>query len=123
MISIPEKKPYLILETGLKGSTGITLQFNYEGNKIYSNDPSNSFTRFEKKGEKFIFKKYHRDFDWEKQCRKTLGELGFFSDDDINFFPGFNKHKRKNELYSILEIVNSNYAEIIDSGFILTFKT
>ena len=116
------KRLFLILETGLKGNTGLTLQFNYQGNKIYSNEPSNSFTLFEKKGENFIFKKYYRDFDWEKQCRKTLEDLGFFSDDDINFFPGSAGTKRKDELYSLVETVNSNYSEIIDSGFVLTSR-
>jgi SNF2 family DNA or RNA helicase len=118
----PEKVALLELETGLKGNTGLTLKYNYQGNKIYSNEPSNSFTSFEKKGENFIFRKYYRDFKWEKQCRETLGELGFFSDDDINFFPVSSNSKRKDELYGILELVNSNYSEIIGSGFVLTSR-
>lgn len=118
----PRKEAHLLLETGLKGCTGLTLQFSYENNKIYSNDLSNSFTQFEKKGENYIFRKYHRDFDWEKQRLQTLSELGFFSDDDINFFPASTNIKRKNELYSILEVVNSNYDEIISSGFSLTSR-
>jgi SNF2 family DNA or RNA helicase len=115
----PEKEAILELETGLKGITGLTLKYNYHNNKIYSNEPSNSFTLFEKKGESFIFRKYHRDFNWENQCRKILGELGFFSDDDINFYPVSLNSKRKDELYSILEIVNSNYSEITGAGFVL----
>ena len=118
----PEKEALLELETGLKGNPGLTLKYNYQGNKIYSNEPSNSFTLFEKEGENFIFRKYYRDFKWEKQCRETLGELGFFSDDDINFFPVSSNSKRKDELYEILELVNSNYSEITDSGFVLTSK-
>lgn len=118
----PRKEAHLLLETGLKGSTGLTLQFSYEGNKIYSNDSSTTFTRFEKKGENFTFKKYHRDYDWEKERLQTLSELGFFSDDDINFFPVSTSVKRKNELYSMLELVNSNYDEIIATGFNLTSR-
>lgn len=118
----PEKEALLLLEIGLKGNPVLILKYNYPKNKIYSNDPSTSFTLFEKKGENFIFRKFHRDFDWEKKCRESLGELGFFSDDDINFFPVSSNSKRKNELYTILEIVNSNYSEIIDYGFVLISK-
>lgn len=118
----PEKEALLELETGLKGNPVMILKYNYPKNKIYSNDLSTSFTLFEKKGDNFIFRKYHRDFDWEKKCRESLGELGFFSDDDINFYPVASNSKRKNELYTILEIVNSNYSEITDYGFVLTSK-
>jgi SNF2 family DNA or RNA helicase len=118
----PDKEAHLELETGLKGNTGLALKYNYQGNKIYSNERSNSFTLFEKKGENFIFRKYYRDFNWEKQCRQRLGELGFFSEDDINFYPASSNSKRKEELYGMLELVNSNFSEITGSGFILTSR-
>ncbi|MGD0755301.1 MAG: DEAD/DEAH box helicase [Bacteroidales bacterium] len=119
---IPEKEALLDLETGLSGKTGLTLRYNYQGNTIYANEPSGSFTSFEKNGENFVFRKYYRDFKWEKQCRETLGELGFFSDDDINFYPASSDNKRKDELYGILEFINSAYSEIKGLGFILTSK-
>ena len=119
---IPEKEALLEIEIGIKGNPWLTLKYNYQGNKFYSNEPSGSFTLFEKKGENFIFKKYYRDFKWEKECRRTLGELGFFSDDEIIFFPVSSDSKRKDELYSILELINSNYAEITGSGFVLTSR-
>ncbi|MDO9340719.1 MAG: hypothetical protein Q7T72_09385, partial [Bacteroidales bacterium] len=118
----PEKEAILELETGMKGNPVLILKYNYQGNKIYANDLSNSFTSFEKEGENFIFRKYHRDFDWEKQCRDTLGELGFFSDDDINFFSVSTDCKRKDELYAMIETVNRNYSEITNSGFVLTSR-
>ena len=115
----PEKEAILELETGLKGNTVLILRYNYQGNKIYANELSNSFTLFEKKGDNFIFRKYHRDFGWERQCRDTLGELSFFSDDDISFSPVSTNNNRKDELYTMMEAVNRSYSEIIDSGFIL----
>jgi hypothetical protein len=118
----PVRKAILILETGLKGSTGLTLQFDYQGNKIYSNESSDSFTLFEKKGENFTFNKFERDYDWEKKCRKTLEDFGFYSEDEINFFPGSINTKRKDELYSTLEIINRNHTEIIESGFVLSSR-
>jgi SNF2 family DNA or RNA helicase len=119
---IPVKKALLELETGLKGAPGLTLRYNYQGKSIYANEQSGSFTQFEKKGENFIFKKYYRDFSWELQCRQTLGELGFFSDDEINFFPVSSNSRRKDEVYTILEVINTNYSEIIGSGFELTSR-
>jgi SNF2 family DNA or RNA helicase len=118
----PSREAILTLETGLKGNTGLTLQFNYHGSKIYSNDPATSFTLFEKKGDHFIFKKFHRDFDWENERLKVLGDLGYFSDDEIHFAPVSSGIKRKDELYSIIEVVNGNYSEIIASGFILNSR-
>jgi len=118
----PEKEALLNLETGLKGNPVLILRYSYEGNKIFSTESLSSFTFFEKKGKDFIFRKCQRDFAWEKQCRETLGELGFFSDDDINFFPVSPISKRKDELYAILEIINTNYADIQSAGFILTSR-
>jgi superfamily II DNA or RNA helicase len=118
----PEKESILELETGLKGTPGITLKYSYQGNKIYANESSVSFTIFEKNGENFTFRKYYRDFDWEKKCRETLGELGFFSDDDINFYPVSTNNKPGDDLYAIIEVINSNYSEITNSGFVLTSR-
>jgi len=111
------KTACLTIEIGLKGNPVLILSFIYEGNKIYSNEIQNSFTFFEKKGEDYFYRKCHRDFNWEKQCRETLGELGFFSDDDLSFIPAFPNNRRKDELYSFLEIVNSAYSDITRSGF------
>jgi SNF2 family DNA or RNA helicase len=119
---IPDKEALLDLETGLTGKTGLALRYNYQGNKIYTNEPSGSFTLFEKNGEKFVFRKYFRDFRWEKRCRETLGELGFYSDDDINFYPASSDNKQIDELYGVLEFVNSNYSEIKGLGFVLMSK-
>jgi SNF2 family DNA or RNA helicase len=118
----PEKEAILELEVGVKGNPVLLLKYNYQGNRIFSNEPSVSFTLFEKKDENFIFRKYHRDFDWEKQCRDTLGDLGFFSDDDISFIPVSTNSIHKNDLYSILESVNSNYSEITGSGFVISSR-
>jgi SNF2 family DNA or RNA helicase len=119
---LPKKEAILEIEVGLKGNPVLILKYNYECNMIYSNETSSSFTLFEKKGDNFIFRKYRRDFNWEKRCRDTLGELGFFSDDEINFYDVSSVSKRKNDLYALLEIINSNYSEIIDSGFVLTSR-
>jgi len=72
--------------------------------------------------DKFIFKKYFRDYSWEKKCIEILGELGIFSDDDISFYPISSEGKHKEQLYNLLETVNNSYHDLIDSGFLLTSR-
>lgn len=72
-----------------------------------------------KNEDKIIFRKYHRDFEWEKRCRVLLGDLGFYSDDDINFSPVSSDIKHKDDLYAMIETVNRNYTDLIESGFAL----
>ncbi len=105
------------IETGVKGLPVLILQYNYQGKKIYANESQVNFTLFERKGDKYIFNKYQRDFEWEKKCRDSLGELGFFSDDDIHFVPLTQGNKNKDDIYSLIEVVNKNYPEFIESGF------
>ena len=119
---IPEKEAILEIEIGLKGTPVLILKYNYQGNKIYASESSVTFTIFEEEGANFIFRKYRRDFDWEKKCREILGELGFFSDDEITFLPVSSDNRSKDDLYSIIEAVNRNYQEITEAGFILSSR-
>jgi SNF2 family DNA or RNA helicase len=118
----PPKKAILDLETGLSGIPVLILKYDYNGSQIYANEPSVSFTLFENKDDNFIFRKYNRDFEWERNCRQILGEIGFFSDDDINFFAAASNTRQKDDLYALIESVNRNYQEITESGFYLTPK-
>ena len=116
----PEKQACLQLDRDLKGSTVLILTYNYHhGNSMYANEIQNSFTIFENKDEKFVFRKYYRDSEWEKQCRTRLEELGFFSDDEINFMPVSSEKSGSDDLYFMIEALNRNYSEIVDSGFVL----
>ena len=117
----PEKEALLELENGIKGP-GLILRYNYQGNKIYANESSVYFTLFERSGQEFIFKKYKRDFNWEKQRRDILGELGFFSEDDIHFFPVSEENRKRDELYSLIESVNRSFEELKEAGFKLVSR-
>jgi SNF2 family DNA or RNA helicase len=118
----PVKEAVIDIETGLKGYPVLILKYNYQGNKIFANEPQANFTIFEKKGDNYLFSKYQRDFEWEKRCRDSLGEHGFFSDDEINFLPLTPGNKNKDDLYSLIEIVNRSYQEFIDAGFTITSR-
>ncbi|MGE5419074.1 MAG: SNF2-related protein, partial [Chloroflexota bacterium] len=117
----PQKEAMLELENGIKG-TGILLRYNYQGNRIFATEPATSFTIFEKTGSDFIFKKFNRDFGWEMEKRDILGDFGFFSEDDIHFFPVSEDSRKKDELYSLIENVNRSYNEIKEAGFTLISK-
>lgn len=113
----PVKEAVLNIETGLKGSPVIILKYDYSGTEIFPVDTASSFTRFyEDKGE-YIYRKCHRDYEWERNCVKTLGEHGFYSDDDVNFsFEGLTGD-RKQDLYITVEAVSRNINELSASGF------
>jgi superfamily II DNA or RNA helicase len=112
----PEKKAKLAFENTIKG-VALILRYNYSGNIIYSNDPALSFTDLDKQGNEITFTTYRRDLTWEKERRETLGELGFFSEDEIHFFPVSDENKKKDEFYSFIESINHNFNELIQSGF------
>ena len=114
---LAEKEALLSLEVGLKGSPVLILSYKYSGNVISPDEPFISFTKFDKSQGNFIFRKYIRDLYWEKKCRDTLEELGFYSDDNIHFSPQYEEKNNYEELYTMLEAVNRNYTEIIESGF------
>jgi SNF2 family DNA or RNA helicase len=118
----PEKEACIQLETGIKGSPVIILTYNYQGNKIFANEPQQSFTIFENRNDKFVFRKYYRDTQWENECRIRLEELSFYSEDDINFFAASSEKKGENEIFTMIEAVNRNYSDITDAGFVLTSR-
>jgi superfamily II DNA or RNA helicase len=115
--SEPVKIPHLSLETGIAGTPVLLLKYIYEGIEIFPNDTSSSFTVFENDHNIFTFRKYQRDYTWEKECVKTLGELGFFSDDDVNYFPVLSGGI---ELYSVIEVVNKCWPDLTANSFLIS---
>jgi superfamily II DNA or RNA helicase len=120
MVCEPAKEAVVELEMGIKGSPTLILKYNYSGNKIFPSDPSSSFTLFDNNDDRFIFRKYYRDFEWEETCVKTLGELGFFSDDDVNYYLDGNSGNTKEDLYSTVEAINRSWNDLTNSGFRIT---
>jgi SNF2 family DNA or RNA helicase len=117
---IPEKEAILQAVMSIRGAPTLILSYSYEGSRIFASEPQQTFTRFEHKNDKFIFRKYRRDIEWEKERRIKLEELGFFSDDEINFSPVSSEKAGNDDLYRMIEAINRNYGEIVASGFILT---
>ena len=114
----PVKKAILTLEYGIKNYPVLTLSYNYQGMKLYASDIQPSFTVFEENDNKFIFRKFYRNFVWETECRNRLESLGFFSDDNI----AFTLESCKQDINSLIEAVNQNFEEIADAGFELTSR-
>ena len=116
----PVKAPHLKLEIGLKGNPVMILKFNYSGKEFFIDETSTSFTVFENNNNQFTFRKYNRDFDWEKGCIKTLGELGFFTDNEVDFSPPTTGNNKTGELYNLIEAVNKSWPDLAANGFILS---
>lgn len=119
---IPFKKAGLVLEKDLRGNPVLTLSFIYEGITIYAGEPHKSVTLFEDKGGNYIFRKFSRDFEWEKDCNEKLENLGFFSDDSISYSLAGYYNEGTHDIYPIIEAINQIFNEIKDSGFSLTSR-
>ena len=116
MIIEPVKEAILGLEEAIKGPS-VILRYCYQGNTIFASEPSTFFTIFEKSGSDYVFKKFSRDFSWEKKQREVLGELGFYSEDDIHFSPATGENKKRDEIYTLIERVNHVFHELKEAGF------
>jgi SNF2 family DNA or RNA helicase len=116
----PVKTAHLKIETGLKDNPVMILTFNYSGSEVFHDDTSVSFTVFRNDNNNFIFQKYLRNFAWEKECIKTLGELGFFADDDIHFSSLSSGNGKADELYEMIEAVNRAWPDLVANGFIIS---
>jgi SNF2 family DNA or RNA helicase len=113
----PVKEAVIEPEIGIKGYPVLILKFSYSGKEIFPTESFTSFTLFENKDNRFIFRKYYRDFEWEGNCVKILGELGFFSDDDVNYTLDGITGIKKEDVYCTVEAVNRSWNDLINSGF------
>jgi superfamily II DNA or RNA helicase len=113
----PEKEALIVVETSLKGTPVLSLKYSYSGSDIYPTETALSFTRFENNSGIYSYRKCKRDFNWEEGCVRTLGELGFYSDDDVNFTLDGLSGDKKQDLYDTIEAVNRNWAELSTAGF------
>lgn len=119
---VPDKKACLVLETGFKGTPVLILSYKYQGTMFFAGEIQKSITFLDDSEGSYTFRKYNRDFDWEAECRKKLEELGFFSDDEINYYLADSGNLRSSDKYSMIEAINQSFDEITESGFTLTSR-
>jgi hypothetical protein len=113
----PRKRRILTIERGIRNSPVIIASFRYEEDEIFSTSQSENFTRLKQRHGLFMFEKYHRDIRWEEETHELLLELGFYSDDRVNYSATGSSEDPENEFYSMAEQVNSVYPELEKSGF------
>jgi hypothetical protein len=116
----PVKKAILTLTTGLSGSPVLLLEFSYSGQKVFSDDTEYSFTVLNSENDNFTFTKFRRDFGWEDECTRILGELGFFSDDNRNYQPGEMPGSIQEDTYITVETINRTWSDLKAAGFELS---
>ena len=120
--AIPDKKACLVLETGLKGTPVLILSYKYQGTMIFAGETQNSITLFSDSDGIYTFRKYYRNFEWEAECRKKLEDLGFFSDDEINYTLTESVNPGLSDKYSMIEAINQSFDEITEAGFSLSSR-
>ncbi len=117
-----EKWPGLSLENSIMGYPVLILSYNYSGITISPGDNNEYFTVFAHENGEFIYRKYKRDFRWELQCREILSEIGFNSEDKINFSLQDENLKPVSQINKVIEAVNRNYNHLVSQGFLISSK-
>jgi superfamily II DNA or RNA helicase len=118
----PEKKAHLSIEMSIRGYPVIILSFYYSENRISPDDNSEYFTKFLNEEGIFSFLRFHRDFSWELKCIDLLIDIGFFSDDNINFYIRDENACAILNICALMEVVNHNYYNLIESGFTINTR-
>lgn len=113
----PVKKPVLYIEYGIWNIPVLILKYIYQDIEILPSSNERSFTTLEEKNGKYTYYRFTRDYIWEEVCRQQLAEIGFYSDDKTNFTTISSEGGLQQELYSLIEAVNTNYDELIQAGF------
>jgi len=120
VIDEPVRVPHLTLEITIRGFPALVLAYDYSGREIYRNDTRESFTQFCNDNGKYKISRLFRNREWEKSCRMTLEDNGFFSEDDIHYtvFRG-NEVSSTDDLMSLIEALNRSYNELTQAGFVI----
>ncbi len=114
----PEKSAILTVEKGIKGIPSLLLQYSYQGNTIFPDDKRSSFVHLE---EDYNFIKYHRDYNWEEECRAILGDYGLYSENTIHFMLYSQSGETGSEeaLHNLIELLAEKYDELTGAGFVI----
>jgi len=118
----PSGKACLVVEPGLKGSPVITLSYKYEGITTDAGEAQKFMTIFDDSGDIYRYRKFSRNPEWEAECREKLESLGFFSDDNINYYLPSSDSSDKPLIYPMIEAINQSFNEISDYGFTITSR-
>ncbi len=113
----PSHNAELVLEMGIRNIPVLILEFRYDEKVFHLPDKTGLYTVLSIKEGKYLFTQNPRDREWERNRRDSLIELGFFSDDDINFMVPSRGGSPQDELYSLLEAVGNSWEAIKSAGF------
>lgn len=113
---IPKKSARVYLEHGIKNIPTLILKFKYDKIELFSTSKEKSFTRLEVKQNRYIYRKFKRDFEWEKDMIGLLSRQGFYSDDKINYTAISSAGDKDHELFSLIEAINVNYKSLETGG-------
>ncbi|MBN2349713.1 MAG: DEAD/DEAH box helicase [Bacteroidales bacterium] len=112
-------QPILSLENDLSGLPRLLLKFKYnEDTLYYANKKTELKVVLDEDGEKLVFYRLNRDYDFENSCITHLLGLGLVNLEFAYFSPIIKKHDTSNEsLYGLVNWINFNVPELESSGY------
>lgn len=115
----PPRKTILSLEQDLTLRPVVVVKFRYENSLYLADSVSNVFVSFENQSDRYIFKKFVRNREWED------GQLGLIKKLGLKYKNGFwttvaDKQKSEEEnQYQIIEWLSKNSEELTQLGFLI----
>lgn len=112
----PEKNAVISIEKDLKNNPVVILKFIYNNHIFLSHNDTKKLVLFSYEKVPH-FKTFYRDFNWEKEHKKYLEELGLKNTDNSNFYLS-----NDCSISNIINWINQNYTAINDYGFSIDQK-
>ena len=104
----------LSIEMNWQGHYGFVLFFDYESRRIPVNSKQKSYTHLESQADHFVFKRFQRKIDIEKQATKVLSKTGLKQSGSF-----FSPDEDSTEKAVFMAFVNEHADYLKNSGFII----
>ncbi len=113
----PVKKAVLVLESGENQDPAFKLRFSYDTNEVAPDSPSQTVVSIEYTAGNYLFRKFTRDANWEKQQIAQLKQAGLLETNG-KFWPA-NTHQlpTQEKLYRLVNWLSDHKKELQQAGF------
>ncbi|MCK4920910.1 MAG: hypothetical protein KAS71_07680, partial [Bacteroidales bacterium] len=113
----PKRKVLLCIEKGIRNNAVILLRFQYDERKILANTEQQVYVDFYTEKNRFRYEKFSRDMEFESEYHDLLTNLGLISFDQANYeVKNIRELSYEEQLYQLIEWVNNNTSELLESG-------
>jgi len=112
-----DKHPLLSLEPNLKLEPVFIPKFKYGDTEYLANSKSSVFVHLTKANNQYLFQKYNRDENWEKQQIQLLKQLGLKEKDGCFYPKQVELLDDTDRLFEMLTWLNKNKEKLAEHGF------